>query len=159
MKDRVQQLQNAVMEVFTLAENLERELQAEGLDLADAKTSREISKYTLAVLASVVTRAQLIENRFALMETYAFEKRNRLYVVRREAKDIHKALTWQEISQFNHNWARDQFYSVDVARKTRDSYNAHENNTARTERGFVAGRIVYQLWSYQAEDNSWTIIE
>ncbi len=159
MKDRVQRLQDAISAVFAESDNLQRDLQAEGLDFAEAKEAYKISKYTLALLQATVTRAQMIENRFALMVAYAFEKRNRLYVIRREAKNIHKALTWEEIGGFEFNWDGQQFHLLDIARKTRDRNNAHENNTARTNRGFVAGRLVYQIWSYQAENNSWTLIE
>lgn len=162
--EKVEELRGMAVSLFLEAHDLAESLEAEGLSLEDARDSLKAIGNTQNVLHDAEHRLKRISARLDLCLTYQYENRLRLYVIRRETRNLGNWLTWDEINQGSSkvlNWDDKSFYLLDVARKSRDSHNTMENDPKRAEkvRGFQIGEHTWQIWSYDSSNNSWKLVD
>lgn len=162
--EEAEKIRGLAADLFLRAHKLSDSLQAEELSLEDARESLKAVENTKNFLHDAEHRLGKVSLRLDLCLTYQHENRARLYVIRRRTKDLNSWLTWDEINQSSSTtlaWDQNEFFLLDVAKRTRDRRNSTENDPVRASkvRGFQVGEYTWQIWLYDSNGNSWKLVD
>jgi len=88
-----------------------------------------------------------------------FHVRSRCYVIKRKAAQAGKPLLWDEVLDLTASgpWALDGA-SLKTCKVMRDRRNEHEN-VPNQAKGHRPGAYVWEVWSYNPMDNTWTLCD